>query len=132
MPKSNTYKSNVLNLLTKNTAISNPPTKLFLALYHTNPGDSDTGTEASYVGYNRQEVTWGSTQLANSTAYVQNQNELKFGVVPSAALDITHAGLRTALSGGDLVYYGPLATSYKLSQGVQPIVPTNSLTVTES
>ena len=54
------------------------------------------------------------------------------GVVPSAAGSIAYAGLKTAQDGGDLVYYGALAATYQLNQGVQPIVPISSLTISET
>jgi len=131
MPKSNTAKQLVLNFLARNQSVTQP-TQLYLALYSTNPTDADTGTEANYDGYQRQAVTFGNPQLSGGAATIQNSAAIQFGVVPSASGNIAFAGLKDAQTGGNLVYFGSLATSYALNQGVQPIVPIGSLTVSET
>jgi len=131
MPKSNTSKQMVLNFLARNQSVTQP-TQLYLALYSTNPTDADTGTEASYDGYQRQVVMFGAPQLSGGSAVIQNSSQIQFAVVPSASGSIAYAGLKTAQNGGDLIYYGSLAATYQLNQGVQPIVPVASLTITET
>jgi len=131
MAKSNTAKQMVLNFLARNQSVTQP-TQLYLALYFTNPTDADTGTEANYAGYQRQAVTFSAPQLSGGQAIIQNSAQIQFGVVPSAAGSIAYAGLKTAQDGGDLVYYGALSATYQLNQGVQPIVPIGSLTVSET
>lgn len=131
MPKSNSAKQLTLNFLCRNQSVQQP-TQLYLALYSTNPTDADTGTEASYDGYARQPVTFSAPQLSGGAATIQNSALIQFGVVPNTSGSIAFAGLKDALTGGNLVYHGALAASYPLSQGVQPIVPINSLTVSEA
>lgn len=131
MPKSNTAKTMVLNFLGRNQSVAQP-TQLFLALFATNPTDANTGTEANYDGYQRQAVVFGNPQLSGGTAVMQNTAQLTFAIVPSASGNIAFAALMTAQTGGDLMYYGPLAATYALNQGVQPIVPIGSLSVSES
>lgn len=131
MPKANVSKQMVLNFLCRNQSVAQPA-QLYLALYATNPTDADVGTEASYEGYQRQAVTFAAPQLSGGNATIQNSAAIQFAVVPSASGTIAYAGLRTAQSGGDLVYYGSLAATYQLNQGVQPIVPIGALTVSET
>ena len=131
MAKSNTSKQMVLNFLCRNQSVAQP-TQLYLALYSTNPTDADVGAEANYDGYQRQAVAFGAPSLSGGAATIQNSGAITFGVVPSASGTIAYAGLRTAQTGGDLVYYGSLAATYQLNQGVQPIVPIGSLTVSET
>lgn len=131
MPKGNVFKQVVVNMLTKNQ-VTSPPMQLYLALYSTNPTDADVGTEANYVGYMRQAVVFGNASLSNGAAVVQNTTLIQFGVVPSSSGSIAYAALRSAETGGELVYYGPLAATYQLNQGVQPMVPIGSLSVSES
>jgi len=131
MPKSNTAKQLVLNFLARNQSVTQPA-QLYLALYSTNPTDADTGTEVTYDGYTRQAVTFTAPQLVGGAAVIQNSALIQFAVVPSASGSIAYAALRTAATGGDLVYYGSLAATYQLNQGVQPIVPVGSLTVSET
>jgi len=131
MAKSNTAKQMTLNFLARNQSVTQP-TQLYLALYSTNPTDADTGTEASYTGYTRQAVTFGAPQLSGGAAVIQNSAAITFAVVPAASGSIAYAGLKTSATGGDLIYYGSLAATYTLSQGVQPIVQIGSLTVSET
>ncbi len=131
MPKSNTSKQMTLNFLCRNQSVTQP-TLVYLALYSTNPTDADTGTEATYAGYQRQPVTFSAPQISGGQAQIQNSALIQFGIVPTASGSIAYAGLKTALEGGDLLYYGALAATYQLNQGVQPIVPIGSLTVTET
>lgn len=131
MPKSNASKQMVLNFLCRNQSVAQP-TQLFLALYSTNPTDADVGTEANYAGYQRQAVTFGAPTISGGSANITNIAIVQFNVVPSASGTIAFAALRTAQTGGDLVYYGTLAATYQLNQGVQPIVPIGALTVSEN
>lgn len=131
MAKGNVAKQMVINFLARNQTVQQP-TQLYLALYSTNPTDSDVGTEASYVGYQRQAIVFGSPQIVGGAAVAQNSTLIQFGVVPSASGSIAYAALRTAQNGGDLLYYGPLAATYQLNQGVQPIVPIGSLAISET
>ena len=131
MPKANVSKQMVLNFLCRNQGVAQP-TVLYLALYSTNPTDADVGTEANYEGYTRQMVTFAAPQLSGGAAIIQNSAAIQFGVVPAASGTIAYAALRTAATGGDLIYYGALAATYQLNQGVQPIVPIGSLSVSES
>ena len=131
MAKSNTAKQMTLNFLARNQSVTQP-TQLYLALYSTNPTDADTGTEVNYAGYQRQPVTFSVPQLSGGQAIIQNSAIVEFSVVPAAAGSISYAGLKTAQDGGDLVYYGALGATYQLNQGVQPIVPVSSLTVSET
>lgn len=131
MPKANVSKQMVLNFLCRNQGVSQP-TSLYLTLYSTNPTDADVGTEANYEGYTRQMVTFSAPQLSGGAAIIQNSAAIQFAVVPAASGTIAYAALRTAATGGDLIYYGALAATYQLNQGVQPIVPIGSLTVSET
>lgn len=131
MPKSNTAKQMVLNFLARNQSVAQP-TQLYLALFTTDPTNANTGTEASYEGYQRQAVVFGNPQLSGGNAIIQNTAQLTFGLVPTASGNIAYAGLMSALVSGDLIYHGPLAATYALNQGVQPIVPIGSLSVSEN
>jgi len=77
-------------------------------------------------------VAFSSPVLSSGSAVIQNSSLLQFAVVPASAGSIGYAALRTAATGGDLIYYGSLAATYQLTQGVQPIVPVGSLTISES
>jgi hypothetical protein len=131
MPKSNAMKTLMLNFFARNQSVAQP-SQLYVALFSTNPTDANTGTEVSYEGYQRQAVVFGTPQLSAGVSMIQNSAQISFGVVPTASGNAAYIGLTTAQTGGDLVYYGPLAATYPLNQGVQPIIPIGSLSVSES
>ena len=125
MPKGNTYKTSTLS--------ANLAGTLYLALFSTNPGANGSGTEISYSGYARKPITWGSPSINGALGEIKNTNLIEFTTVPSATgLIAGYAAIMTALTGGNIVYYGALGANYPLMQGVKPTVPIGSLTVTES
>ena len=125
MPKGNTYKTSTLS--------ANLAGTLYLALFSTNPGGNGSGTEISYSGYARRPIVWGSPSINGALGEIKNTNLIEFTTVPSATgLIAGYAAIMTALTGGNIVYYGALGANYPLMQGVKPTVPIGSLTVTES
>ena len=125
MPKGNTYKTATLS--------ANLAGTLYLALFSTNPGADGSGTEISYSGYARKPIVWGSPSINGALGEIKNTNLIEFATVPSTTgLLAGYAAIMTALSGGNVVYYGALGANYPLMQGVKPTVPIGSLTVTES
>ena len=125
MPKGNTYKTATLS--------ANLAGTLYLALFSTNPGGDGSGTEISYSGYARKPIVWGSPSINGTLGEIKNTNLIEFATVPSTTgLLAGYAAIMTALSGGNVVYYGALGANYPLMQGVKPTVPIGSLTVTES
>jgi len=131
MAKSNVAKQMVLNFLARNQTVTQP-TQLYLALYSTNPTDADTGTELSYSGYARQPVIFSAPEISGGRATIRNSGIIKFSIDPTASGTISYAGLKTALTGGNLVYYAALSETYNLNQGTEPVVPVRGLSVSES
>lgn len=135
MPKSNDVKLQTLADNLKVVTVTTPPVgsaSIYLALYVTSPGAGNTGTEVSYSGYARQEIILGDPAINGANAEVKNTNLIEFGTVPSASGSFAHVAILTALSGGTLLYYGALGSTYTLGQGVKPSVPIGGLTVYES
>ena len=125
MPKGNTYKTGTLS--------ANLAGETFLALFSTNPGADGSGTEIGYSGYARRPIDWGTPSINGALGEIKNTNLIEFATVPSTTgLLAGYAAIMTALSGGNVVYYGALGANYPLMQGVKPTVPIGSLTVTES
>lgn len=136
MAKGNDAKLQTLVDNLQVVTVVNPPTgsaTLYLALYSTNPGDGNTGTEVSYAGYARQEIEFVDDPAINgSMAEIKNTNDIEFGVVPVNSGTVGYAAILTALTGGTLLYYGALGAAYNLNQGVQPTVPIGNLSVFEN
>lgn len=123
MNMSNYLADKLLNQAFRNTAYT-PPTKVYLALYTSNPTAADTGQEVSGGGYTRKEVALGSPTSENYTIYddktgqqvtvskrtIKNSVDI---IMPTASADwgqVTHLGIRDAATGGNLLYFGALET----------------------
>jgi len=138
MPKSSYGKQLMLNYLFKIGSAITRPTSLYLALFQTSPTDSNNGTEVNYENYIRQQISFGEISTTSGTpgsSSIRNASDITFAAVPIgvvAGLTVGHVGIMTAESGGNLLYYGSLSASYALNAGVQPIVKTGALTISET
>lgn len=94
-----------------------PPSTVYMALYLSNPGDNDTGTEVSGNGYQRQAVTFSA---ANNRRIV-NSNQVEFPEPTGPWGTITHFGLKDAATGGNLLFYGELSAAVTIGPGQQLI-----------
>lgn len=94
-----------------------PPSAIYVALYTSNPGDGDTGTEVSGGGYQRITATFS----AASGRKTSNSAAVEFPEATGSWGTITHIGLRTASSGGNLLYYGELTSPVTIGAGQQLI-----------
>lgn len=86
------------------------PTTVYLGLATANPDDASL-TEISGNGYARQAITFGaaaSRAAANSSTNAFTASGGGWGT-------ITHYGIFDALTGGNLIHYGALATSKTIS-----------------
>jgi len=106
---SNWLEEAVLNHFFRNTPATSPA-QIFLALYRTNPTDSDTGVEVSGGAYARQQITFAAPVTGSGTLTISNNNSITF---PKATADWTATnetvgfwGVRTAQLGGNLLAYG--------------------------
>lgn len=88
---------------------------IYAALYTNDPTDLDVGTEVSGGAYARQAVTFSEpTQDAEGKAVISNSNEVVFPTATSDWGTITHVGFRSAATGGNLLFYGPLVNPKKI------------------
>jgi hypothetical protein len=91
-------------------------TTLYLALYTSAPGPSNTGTEASFTNYARQAVTFGTV----TSHQVTNTGAVTFPTSGSSGANITYAALMKTVSGttaADLVTYTSLTAAIPVSSG---------------
>src|SRR5690554_2264625 len=115
---SNYLETALLNAVFRGVGFT-PPGNIYLALYTSNPTDADTGTEVSGGGYNRQPVTFTSPNQVEGKATIENNSDIEFAVATANWGDITHVGLRDASTGGNLLWYGPLASAKTIAEGDQ-------------
>jgi hypothetical protein len=88
------------------------PATLYLALYTSDPGDGNTGTECSGTSYARQTITF---TVVNDTA--SNNAAVEFPVAGSSWGTITHVGILDALTSGNLLAHGALTASKAIASG---------------
>jgi len=126
MSKISNYLENVIiNHFLRKTPTSSP-SAVYLALYTSDPTDADTGTEVSGGSYERQAITFS----APSNGSTSNSSTITFPTATGNWGTLTHVGIRDDSSGGNLLFYGPLATSKTITTGDQFIVNSGNLTVT--
>lgn len=112
--KSNYLENKVIDHILRNTAYSTPGTSIYIALYTTDPGEADGGTEVSGGSYARVQCTgWD----APSNGATQNTAAITFPTATANWGTVTHVGIRDASSAGNLLYYGALAVSKTVNDG---------------
>lgn len=120
---SNFLRNALYNHIFRNTPYT-PPANVYVALYSTNPTAADTGTEISGAGYARQVVTLGAPTNGSGSNAAQVNLPVATANYPAT---VTHFGLRTAATGGNLLAYQALTTPRTITQGEAPIISVGQL-----
>lgn len=142
MSKSNLHENAYLKLIFQNIAMGNigdtngiQPSatagELFVALYTSDPTDSDSGTEANYTAYARVGVPRSVVGWSVVSNLVSNIGEVTFPVSLGTTNIVTHWGIKTALTGGDLIGSGALTGSVEIVSGDTPKFNPGVITITE-
>jgi hypothetical protein len=129
MNVSNFLASALLNQVFRNTAYTRPAT-VYLTLYTSNPTGADTGVEVTGGAYARQAVTFGAPSLVGGIETIAPIADISFPVATADWGVITHAGIRDALTGGNLLYYGPLDAARTILTSDRLVVQQSSCTLT--
>jgi hypothetical protein len=142
MSKSNLHENAYLKLVFQNIAMANigdasgiQPSagagELFIALYTTDPNDTDSGTEANYTAYERVGVPRSVIGWAVVANVASNVGDVVFPVSLGVDNSITHWGIRTALTGGDLIGSGSLTGVVAIITGDTPRFNAGTISITE-
>lgn len=129
MPKSN-YLRDRITKHNLGEAIYTPPATLYLALYVTDPGVTDSGTEVTGSGYARQAISWAAIVGHQK----KNSAQIDFPVVITSNITFRYFGLRDALTAGNLHYFNDNTTAGNLTAlvGQQIQVPIGNLSIEET
>jgi len=122
---SNYLEEKLINGTIRGTSYTAPST-VYVALYTTNPGEGDTGTEVSGGSYARQSVTFD----APTDGVATNNAAVTFPTATGSWGTITHIGIRDASTAGNLLYYAALTASKTISSGDIFTISTGNLSVT--
>lgn len=97
------------------TGAATRPTGWYVALYTAAPSDSGGGTEVSGNGYSRQSVTFAAASSPGGTT--DNTGAVSFTAAGGNWGTITHLGIFTASTGGNLLWHGALSASRVVNDG---------------
>ena len=128
MRASNFLEEAILNYFFRGQAVSRP-TNLYLALYKTNPTDSDTGSEVTGGGYTRQVVSFNAPSQQGDRGTVTNANTIEFAQATSDWGEVAYFGIRDAKDGGNLLTYGTFNKPQTISEGTQFAIKQGDLSV---
>jgi len=107
------------------TATFTKPTAVYIALYTSDPTDADTGTEVSGGSYARKAATFD----AAASGATENSADIEFDEATADWGIITHIGIRDALTGGNLLWHGPLTESKEVDSGETFKIPAGQLDI---
>lgn len=116
MQISNWLSTQLLNATLRNVSFTSPTT-VYLALYTSDPTASDTGTEVSGGAYTRQIITFGAPSLIGGKQTVTSSAEVAFPVATADWGLVTHIGLRSAATGGNLLWTQALTNPRSILSG---------------
>ncbi|WP_449290197.1 phage tail fiber protein [Paenibacillus motobuensis] len=119
MQISNWLSAQLLNAALRNTAFT-PPSTVYLALYTSDPTAADTGTEVSGGGYARRVVTFAAPALENGFQTTKNSADVEFPIATADWGLVTHVGIRTAATGGNLMWSKALDNPRTIESGDKP------------
>lgn len=128
MRASNFLEEAILNYFFRGQAVSRP-TNLYLALYKTNPTDSDTGSEVTGGGYARQVVSFNSPSQQGDRGTITNANTIEFAQATGDWGEFAYFGVRDAKDGGNLLVYGIFNKPQTVNEGTQFAIKQGDLSV---
>jgi hypothetical protein len=97
------------------TGSATRPTAWYVALYTAAPSDSGGGTEVSGSGYTRQSVTFDAATSPGGTT--SNNNTVSFTASGAGYGTVTHIGIFTAATAGNLLWHGSMTASKTVADG---------------
>ncbi len=119
MYATNYFEEKFLNVL-RGVPFSTP-SKLYIGLYLSNPGETGTGgIEASYSGYKRVEITFKEPTSMNNGIGIANSATITFAQASVDSGTVTHIGVSDALTGGNMLLYGELTEPLTIKANESP------------
>ena len=121
---SNYLENKILGHVLTSTSYTAPGTK-YLALYTSDPGDDNSGTEVSGTNYARVSAAFTVTGNVGT-----NSAAIEYAAAGSVWGTVSHVGVMDASSSGNLLYHAALTSSKAITTGDIFRIPAGSLTVT--
>jgi len=124
MSFSNYLETKILDHVFGGTAYTAPST-LYVALFTSDPGDGNSGTEVSGGGYTRQTVTF-----TTSGATTSNDSAVEYATATANYGTVSHIGIYDASSAGNLLAHASLTSSKTIETGDVFRIPAGDLDIT--
>ena len=102
------------------------PTKVWVALYTTDPTKDDVGVEVREASYSRQELQMSAPVDGKS----QNSSQVDFSEATSNWGLVTHIGIRDESFDGNLLYFTELDNPKEILTGDQFRIKADNLKLT--
>lgn len=125
---SNYLEEATLNYFLRGQSVARPE-NFYLALYITNPTDSDTGAEVTGGAYARQQINFSAPVQQADKATISNTERVAFPTATSGWGDVAYFGIRDAATGGRLLVHGAFNKPTTVSEGNKFIIDVGNLTV---
>lgn len=123
----------LLNHILRNTSFTTPGTSVYAALYTTTPDAADSGgVEVTGGSYARVQIAGTSDWDVPNNGSTANTNIETYFTATAGWGNVAGVGLRTAATGGELLFYGTLTGSKAVASGDTFRFPAGALTVTVS
>jgi hypothetical protein len=91
------------------------PTDVYVALYDGDPLNAGSELadppDTDYARVAMADTDWNSAAFASPTASIDNATDVDFGTAGSAWGTVDHVAIFDALTGGNMLYSGPLEVS---------------------
>lgn len=126
------YASNYLEQAFLNTLRGqnlNAPSKVYLGLFLSNPGELGNGLEINYQGYKRMEMNFSAPAKVGSNTEISVGEDIKFTESNKTLGTITHIGIFDGLTGGNCLAYGELTEELTVTAGESPTIFEHDLKV---
>lgn len=91
------------------------PAGRFVALFTSAPNDAGGGTEVSGNGYARQAIA--STPATSGAGLTENSAAITFTAAGGGFGTVTHMGIFSAATSGNLLWHGALTASKTIADG---------------
>ena len=115
----NAFETAVLNVARGTTATA--PAGVYLGLFLSSPTETGVaGTEVSYTGYVRQQISFGSPTASGTTVSMSNSSQISFPIPDVSAGTVTFAAICDAASGGNVLVYKELTDPLVLTSEISP------------
>lgn len=119
MQISDWLSAQLLNATLRGTAFT-PPSTVYIALYTSDPTAADTGAEVTGGGYARKAISFSAPVIENGKQTVKSSADVEFPIATADWGLVTHVGLRTAATGGNLMWFKALDNPRTIQNGDRP------------